>query len=96
MHVNWRILAAVIMLFMVIASGMCSSIVMFRMVDEIIRRKSETDPISFLGYSLPKTRMIFREYQRLSPKGNLRFQAKVLFAAGSMALLACALLVGTI
>jgi len=67
------------------------------MIGEINRKRQEGDLGSYFGFTPQKSRMIFREYRRLYPKGKLHIYSYLALAAvvaGMGTVAVCARIVG--
>ena len=76
-----RIEAMSIRLFLGIAAvtgvsvyGLLSTIINYKMVDQVNGKQPKDAQFSLIGWYLPKNLRLYREYRRLFPNGHLLFQ----------------------
>ncbi len=89
-----RLTAVVILLFGVGACGVVSSLVTWRMVDEVNQKLPEGERFESRGWHLAKRLRLHGEYDRLYPGGHRRRQLRYLFVAMFALLVGAAVLLG--
>jgi hypothetical protein len=79
-----RAIAGIISFSIAMTVIFLGNMVQTMMIGEINRKRQEGNLVSYLGYTFEKIVMIFREYRRLYPNGNLHVYA---FAAIALAII---------
>ena len=67
-----------------------SNMFLVMMIGEINRKRSETDQVSYFGFTLPKVLRIFSEYRRVYPGGKLHSYAFISFGIAMLGLISVA------
>jgi hypothetical protein len=82
-------------LFLVAVSGVITAnMVLYMMIGEVNRKRSDQDQISYFGFWIGKLALIVHEYRRLYPRGRLNGWMWGLFFSSVLAMVgACALVV---
>jgi hypothetical protein len=74
--------------------GIMLNLVRTEMVDRVNEKLPEGEQFGALGWYLPKTQRLHREYRRLYPDGHLLLRFRVLICVAIVCLLICAWSVG--
>jgi len=89
-----RIITGIVALACVAVCGVMSNLVSAEMVNKVNEKAPEGRQFVALGWHLPKTQRLHREYKRLYPDGHLLLRLRVLMAVAIVCLLICAWSVG--
>jgi hypothetical protein len=90
---TFRLVAIVILMLGVGLCGVASTLVIWRMADEVNQKLPEAERFEWLGWHLTKRRRLQREYLRLCPGGHRARQLRfLLLSAFALVVLAAAIL----
>jgi hypothetical protein len=74
--------------------GIALYLVGTEMVDKVNEKLPKDEQFGALGWHLPKTQRLHREYRRLYPDGHLLLRSRVLVSVAIVCLLICAWSIG--
>jgi hypothetical protein len=89
-----RVIIGIVALACVSVCGIMLSLVSTEMVDKVNEKLPEGGQFGALGWYLPKTQRLHREYRRLYPDGRLLLRLRVLISVAIVCLLICAWSIG--
>jgi hypothetical protein len=92
--VSTRLLIGIAAIAGVSVCGLISTVVNHKMMDQVNGRLPKGVQFSPLGWYLPKTLRLHREYRRLFPDGRLLLQVRLLIALMFGSLMGCAWALG--
>jgi hypothetical protein len=86
MQMNLWLVIGIIAFCVAMTGVISANMFVLMMIGEINRKKEDGKPISYVGFTPPKTLQIFGEYRRLYPNGKLQVYSLGMFAIGMIAL----------
>ena len=86
MQMSIRAITGIISFCVSFSGVILANLFVTMMIGEINRKREEGKLVSYFGFTFPKVVLVFHEYRRSYPRGNLHIYALVAFAVGMIGL----------